>query len=90
MDNENNGWVTIAAMLGTSTAVLRLAAQPWTDDINTAPVSGARFVARVAELSNLAQKLNDTNLTDQNVVEALDQTDLPIGMGWGGRQRLVE
>lgn len=89
MIESDNGWVTIAAMLGTSAAVLRQAAVPWTEDPATPPLTPEAFLSRLDELNAIARQLNDTNSTEQQILLALEPTDIPISLLKPAALRLV-
>jgi hypothetical protein len=86
---EQNGWATIAAMLGTSAAVLRTAAAPWINEPRTPPMTPEQFSARLAELNTIAEQLNNTNLVEQQIREAMAPTDIPMTLPTQGKIRLV-
>jgi hypothetical protein len=78
--DEQNGWATIAAMLGTSTGVLRQAAAPWVEDPQIPPMTPEVFLARLAQLNAIEARLNNTNLVEDQIRAAMEPTDIPISL----------
>jgi hypothetical protein len=89
MENERSGFAVIAAMLGVDAGVLRAVAQPWIDNGRTPPITTVEFENRLATAQGIADQLNNTNLWEHAIRDAMEQVDLPLELPTAGVPRLV-
>jgi hypothetical protein len=89
MTTERSGFAVLAAMLGVDAGVLRAVAQPWIDNERTPPISTLEFEQRLTDAVGVAKHLNNTNLWEHAIREAMDQAELPLELPTSGVPRLV-
>jgi hypothetical protein len=71
MDNLPNGFSVFASMLGGEASVLCAISAPWVSDPSKPPITPIEFVRLLAEGNRLADGLNNTNLWEQAITQAL-------------------
>lgn len=89
MENAPDGFAVLAAMLGVDAGVLRAIAAPWITDDKTPPITTVEFERRLTEAQGIAEQLNNTNLWEAAIREAMEQTDIPVSLPTAGVPRLV-
>jgi hypothetical protein len=89
MENERSSFAVMAAMLGVDAGVLRAVAAPWIQNERTPPITTVEFEKRLAEAQGTADGLNNTNLWEHAIREAMEQADLPLELPSTGVPRLV-
>jgi hypothetical protein len=90
MSDQPSAYAVIARMLGVDVTVLRAITSEWEADPAKPPMLLADFAVRLAQAHAAAQGLNNTNLWEQAIREALDPADIPATLPTQGVPRLID
>lgn len=90
MTDERTGYAVIAQMLGVDVTVLRAIADPWVTDQTRAPISAEEFAHRLADAPVIAGQLNNTNLWELAIREAMPAADVPSTLPTAGVPRRAD
>jgi hypothetical protein len=89
MDTLRDGYEVIAQALGVDQTVLRAVLDEWARDPAKAPMTWIEFEERLKDAQSIAERLNNTNLWEHAIREALDPTDIPATLPTLGVLKLV-
>lgn len=89
MTDERTGYAVIAQMLGVDVTVLRAVSEQWAADPTKPAITWIEFEKRLTDAQAIAEGLNNTNLWELAIREAMDQTDIPLTLPTAGVPRLV-